>query len=64
MPRQTLAALAALMLNACGGSTRSIAISPQLPPPPAAALVPCLPTPLQRQPDGTASSADAEGTIP
>ena len=62
MPRHLLAALAALMLTACGGSTRSMPRF-ELPPPPQAALGPCSPTPAHRQPDGSATAADAEATI-
>lgn len=64
MPRPMLAALAALMLTACAGSTRTVPPSPvRIPTPPAAALKPCAPTPLLRQPDGSASSADSEAAI-
>ncbi len=61
MPKRPLAALSALLLTGCLGSTNSIAISSP-PPPPAKALEPCVPTPARRQPDGSASSADSEGT--
>jgi hypothetical protein len=54
-------ALFALLLTGCLGSTNSTAIfSP--PPPPAKALERCQPTPARRQSDGSANSADTEGT--
>lgn len=66
MLRPMLAGLAALALTACVGSTRTfppLPIRTRIPPPPAAALKPCLPTPIPRQPDGSASSADSEGGL-
>ena len=63
MLRLTLAGLSALALTACSASTRSIVTLPTLPPPPSAALLPCRPTSMPRQPDGSATSADAEGAI-
>lgn len=62
MPRHLLAVLAASMLTACGASTCST-LNSALPAPPAAAMAPCIPTPARRQPDGSATSADSEGTI-
>lgn len=64
MPRLMLAALPALLLTACAGSTRStLPFSPQIPPVPAEATRRCQPTPMQRRSDGSANSADAEATI-
>jgi hypothetical protein len=53
------AVLPAFLLTACAGSTRSaLSYSPAIPPVPAEAKKPCLPTPMQRQPDGSADSSD------
>ena len=37
--------------------------SPAIPPVPAEAKKPCTPTPMRRQPDGSANSADAEWSL-
>ena len=63
MPRLMLAACVAVMLTACGRSTCSTPALPRLPPPPAAATAPCLPTPQHRQADGSATAADDDATI-
>lgn len=64
MLRPLLAELCALALTACAASTRSIPpSSPRLPKPPAPAMLACLPTPMDRQADGSATSADSEATI-
>ncbi len=63
MLRLMLAALCAATLTACGRSTPSMPSLPAIPPPPAAALVPCAPTPQHRQADGSASAADDDATI-
>lgn len=64
MPRPTPAALAALALTACAGSTPTLPPSPvRIPRPPAAALTPCVPNPIPRQPDGSASAADTEAAL-
>jgi hypothetical protein len=57
--------LCAALLSACGSSTGSTRPSflPPAPPPPTAALQPCLPTPQARQPNGSASAADDDATI-
>ena len=62
MLKLLLAALPALLLTGCLGSTSSMHPSSP-PPPPPAALQPCRPTPAHRQADGSATSADQEGTI-
>lgn len=64
MLRPMLAGLVALALTACAASTRTFPPLPvRIPPPPAAALKPCTASPIPRQPDGSASSADAEAAI-
>ena len=64
MHRPMLAGLAALALTACAASTRTSPPSPvRIPPPPRAALTPCVPTPIPRAPDGSASSSDSEGAL-
>ncbi|MFV3517183.1 hypothetical protein ACNJD8_21470, partial [Mycobacterium tuberculosis] len=58
------AGLVALALTGCAGSTRStLPSSPRLPAPPAVGVLACLPTPINRQADGSATSADAEAAI-
>ena len=64
MRKLLLAVLPACLLTACAESTRStLNYSPVIPPVPAEARKPCTPTPVRRQPDGSASSSDAEGSI-
>ena len=64
MRKLLLAVLPALMLTACLGSTRStLGYSPAIPPVPADSKKPCTATPMRRQPDGSANSADAEGSL-
>ncbi len=63
MRKLMLAACAAAMLTGCGRSICSTPPLPRLPPPPAAATAPCLPTPQRRQADGSATAADDDGTI-
>src|SRR5690606_23322068 len=64
MHKLMLAGPCALALTACAGSTASTQPSlPQIAPVPAEARVRRLPTPVERQPDGAASSADAEAAI-
>lgn len=58
-----LAACCAALLTGCGPSTTSMPLSPNLPAPPAKAKEPCAPTPQRRQPDGSATAADDDGTI-
>lgn len=63
MRRLMLGACCVVMLTGCARSTPSMPSLPKLPDPPAAALVPCEPTPQRRQADGSASAADDDGTI-
>lgn len=64
MLRPMLAGLAALALTGCAGSMRTMPPLPvRIPAPPAVALKPCAPTPIPRQPDGSATSADSEAAI-
>ena len=58
-----LAACCAAALTGCARSTTSMPPLPKISDPPAAAREPCRPTPQQRQPDGSATSADDDGTI-
>ncbi len=63
MLRLMLAGLCAVALTGCARSTYSTLKLPKPPEPPASALTPCTPTPQRRQPDGSASAADDDGTI-
>ena len=64
MRKLLLAVLPAFLLTACAASTRStLSYSPVIPASPAEARKPCLPSPMPRQPDGSANSADAEGSL-
>ena len=64
MLKPMLAGLAVSALTACAVSTRTLPPFPvRIPPPPAAARPPCVPTPIPRQPDGSASSADTEAAL-
>jgi hypothetical protein len=64
MRKLLLAVLPAFLLTACAGSTRStLSYSPTIPSVPAEAKKPCTATPMRRQPDGSANSADAEGSL-
>ena len=62
MPKHLMAVLPALLLTACAGSTISTRPS-TLQAPPQRAKEPCLPTPARRQADGSATSADMEGSV-
>ena len=58
------AVLPAFLLTACLGSTRStLSYSPAIPTVPAEAKKPCTATPMRRQPDGSANSADTEWSL-
>lgn len=63
MLKLMLAACCVVPLTACATSTRLMPISPEIPPPPAAAGEPCRPTAQHRQADGSASAADDDATI-
>ena len=64
MRKLMLAVLLACLLTACAGSTHStLSYSPVIPPVPAEATKPCTATPVRRQPDGSATSSDTEGSI-
>ena len=64
MRKLLLAVLPAFLLTACLGSTRStLSYSPATPPVPAEAKKPCTATPMRRQPDGSANSADTEWSL-
>ena len=64
MRKLTLAVLPAFLLTACAGSTHStLSYLPVIPPVPAEATKPCLPTAVRRQADGAANSADAEWSL-
>jgi hypothetical protein len=64
MLRLMLAVLCASALTACAPSMRSMPPSPiRVRPAPAAALEPCQISPVPRQADDSASSADAESAI-
>ena len=64
MRKLLLAVLPAFLLTACAASTRStLSYSPAIPPVPAEVKKPCTPTPMRRQSDGSANSADTEWSL-
>lgn len=64
MHRPLLALSCALALTGCFGSRNPERVSSlPLPPPPAALLEPCLPTPRVANPDGSMTSAQTERNL-